>query len=122
MPYAIYKVLHLLGAFGVFTALGAICLQALSAAPAAPRVRRRSLSILHGVGGLLILISGFGMLATLGLTGAMPGWAWAKVVLWLILGVVVVLPARRPQTARWLLWVLPLLGGLAAWLGIAKPS
>lgn len=121
MPYAIYKVLHLLGAFGLFTALGALCLQALASAPDAERVRRRSLSILHGLGALLLLVSGFGMLATLGLTGAMPGWVWVKLVLWLILGAVVALPARRPQSARWLLWILPLLGGMAAWLAIAKP-
>lgn len=121
MQYAIYKLLHLVGAFGLFTALGALCLQALAAAPEGGRVRRRSLSILHGLGALLLLVSGFGMLATLGLTGAMPGWVWAKLVLWLILGAVVALPARRPQSARWLLWILPLLGGVAAWLGIAKP-
>lgn len=122
MPYALYKVLHLLGAFGLFTALGALCLQALAAAPAAERARRRSLSILHGLGALLLLISGFGMLATLGLSGAMPAWVWAKIVLWLVLGAVVALPARRPRSARWLLWILPLLGALAAWLAIAKPS
>ncbi|MGH9381519.1 MAG: hypothetical protein ACRD2Z_13010 [Thermoanaerobaculia bacterium] len=121
MPYAIYKVLHLLGAFGLFTALGALCVQALSGAPAAERARRRSLSILHGVGAVLLLVSGFGMLATLGLSGAMPGWAWAKVALWLVLGAVVMLPVRRPRSARWLLWILPLLGALAAWLAIDKP-
>lgn len=121
MPYAIYKVLHLLGAFGLFVALAAMCAQAMVAAPESAPVRRRSLSILHGVGAVLLLVSGFGMLATLGLSGAMPGWAWAKVILWLILGAAVMVPARRPQSARWLLWILPLLGAVAAWLAIAKP-
>jgi hypothetical protein len=117
MDFETLKILHLLGAFGLFTALGAICLQALSGHTA----RRPLLSALHGGGLLLMLITGLAMLMPLARAGGPMGWSVGKLVIWLILGGVTVLPKRKPETAKWLLWVIPLLGGLAAWLAIAKP-
>lgn len=117
MHYQWLMIVHLLGAFGLFTALGAICLQALSGSTA----RRPLLSALHGGGLLVMLITGLAMLVPLARTGGPMGWSVGKLVIWLILGGVTVLPRRKPETAKWLLWVIPLLGGLAAWLAIAKP-
>jgi hypothetical protein len=37
------------------------------------------------------------------------------------MGGLLVLPYRAPGLARTVLWSLPVLGALAAWLGIAKP-
>lgn len=118
MHYEWMKILHLFGAFGLFTALGAMCLQALSSGEVS---RRPLLMILHGGGLLLMLITGLAMLMPLARSGAPMGWSVGKLVIWLILGGITVLPKRKPETAKWLLWVIPLLGGVAAWLAVAKP-
>ena len=42
----------------------------------------------HGIGLVVLLVSGFGNLAKLGMTAHMPGWVIAKMVLWLVLGMI----------------------------------
>ena len=68
-----------------------------------------------------MLLGGFGMLAKLGMTGGLPGWAIAKVVLWLFVGGLLAVPLRMPQFAKPLWFLLPVVGGLGAWLAITKP-
>ena len=75
----------------------------------------------HGVALLLILVAGFGLMARLGLFGAIPLWAWAKIVLWLLLGAAIFLLKRNPRWATGLWVTFPLAGALAAWLAVAKP-
>ena len=73
----------------------------------------------HGLAGLLILVTGFGMLGALHL--GFPVWAWCKLAIWLILGGIVVAVRKSAAAARWLWWLLPLLGVVAAWLALTKP-
>lgn len=115
MSYTTYKILHIVAVLFMFTSLGAI------AVLAGRDGVRRTATIVHGIGLAVVLVAGFGLLARLGFFGDIPGWAWAKIVLWLALGAAVV-PLRRRwgSPAAWLL-VLPVLGGVAAWLAIAKP-
>ena len=63
------------------------------------------------------------MLARLGfLHGAnFPGWLWVKIIIWVILSAVVLLPYRRPGLAKPLLLVLPLLAGVAVYMALYKP-
>lgn len=122
MSLAAYKVLHLLSAFLLFAALGGFTLSAL-ARRGGDREQGRSLAAAsHGIALVLLLITGFGGLARLAISNPAlwPGWVWAKVVIWLLLGAAVMV-RRFPGAASFLWWLWPLLGGVAAWLALYKP-
>lgn len=114
-----YHVLHIAGVVGLFGALGGAAVHAGNALGAEQTAWRKSLRVLHGVSLLVILVAGFGMLARL--DAGFPGWAVAKLVLWFLMGGLLAVPYRAPGLARPVLWSLPVLGALAAWLAIAKP-
>ena len=82
---------------------------------------RKWSAMFHGIGLLVTLVAGFGLLAKLGYMAALPGWAVAKLVIWLILGGLPALIYRKPKLAK-LFWVLILaFAGTAAWLATTKP-
>lgn len=117
-----YNVVHIVGIILLMSALGAVAFHAMAGGTKAPNPARRLLASLHGAGAFLILLGGFGMLARVGFPhgGNFPGWLWVKIVVWTVLAVAAFLPYRRPQLALPLLLSLPLLGGLAAYMGIYK--
>jgi len=123
LPYAFYKVVHIVGIVLVMSALGGIAVHALSGGTKQSNAARRLVVALHGTGVLLILVGGFGMLARLGFRhGAMfPGWLLVKLGVWGLLGAAVALPYRRPTLARSMLVVVPLLAALAAYMAVYKP-
>lgn len=116
-----YNVVHIVGIVLIMAALGGIAASAES--PARPAWTRRGSLAFHLIGVFLILLGGFGMLARLGIVqgSSWPGWIWAKVVIWGILGVAAFVPRRFPRTALPVMAALPLLGGLAAYMAIYKP-
>lgn len=117
-----YKVLHILGTMLLFAALGG---SLITWRDGGPSPRGRSLiGMTHGLALVLILVTGFGALARLGMSnpGIWPLWMWIKVVVWLALGGAVVLIRRSPRSAGLLWWLLPILGALAGYLAISKPS
>lgn len=120
--FQLYNVVHIVGIVFLMAGLGGIALTAGSAASETQSTRRFAM-VFHGVGVFLILLGGFGMLARLGIVRgtSWPGWVWAKAIIWGMLGVVAFIPYRFPRTARPLLLLLPVLGGLAAYLAIYKP-
>lgn len=119
MDYLTYKLLHVIGVLLVFVALGGAAFA--SAAGAAGPATRRLAGILHGVGLLVLLVSGFGTLARLEIHWPWPGWVIGKAVLWLLLGAALPLSRRLPgRPALWSL-VFVALGGVAAWLALLKP-
>lgn len=120
MSYPVYKLLHLVGLFLVFTSMGGLVLHAAQGGSRHGLARGLVFGT-HGIGLLLLLVSGFGMLARLGMTSNIPGWAWAKVVVWLVIGGLAALPLRVPALARPLWVVVPILGTLAAWLALFEP-
>ena len=107
--------IHIAGGFLLFGAVGALCLGAGDD----PRGRKLA-TIGHGVGLLLILLTGIGILFR-GHLG-FPLWIWGKLVIWLLMGAIVVLIRRAPGLRVPLFFLLPILGGIAAWLAIARPS
>jgi hypothetical protein len=120
VSYALYKVLHLLGVMLLFLSLGGAAAAGLGGVGREPRVRKL-LSATHGVALVILLVAGFGLLARLGLRWPFPGWAWAKIAIWVLLGGALALTTRRPSLAR-LAWLLaPVLGLAAALLAIYKP-
>lgn len=117
MDLNVYRLLHLAGVIFLFTAIGGAMLAHRDGAAGA--AARKLSSITHGISLLIILVAGFGALAKLGL--AMPGWAWAKLVVWLILGAAPVFVRKRPDLMTLWWWLLPILGVVAAWLARYKP-
>ncbi len=113
-----YNVLHVLGILFAFTALGGATLRALAGTGEDAPGRKLAI-ITHGVALLLILVSGFGMLAKLKL--GFPLWVWAKLVIWLLIGASIALIRRLPAHASLFWFALPVLGAIAAYLAIYKP-
>lgn len=124
MDYLTYKTLHVLGGFLLFTSLGGLMLSALSTGKPAEGKARKLAAMTHGIALAVILISGFGLLAKLQIPHdwLFPPWVWAKLVVWLLMGGVIVLIRKRPEWLRALWILLPLLGGVAAYLAFYKPS
>jgi len=116
MSYFSYKILHLFAVLLLFTSLGS-----LAAAGSGGERLRRLASVAHGVALAVILVAGFGLLARLGLFGSIPGWAWFKIGLWLLLGLAVLPLRRKPEWTVWLWPLIPVVGGLAAWMAVQKP-
>lgn len=120
MSYNLFKVLHLLGIFLLFAALGGAILRRVGNRDAPPRDDATKLAgITHGVALVILLVTGFGLLGSLGL--GVPAWAWAKLAVWLVMGAIVAVIRRAPDHAKALWWSLPILGLIAAWLAIYKP-
>lgn len=117
MPYAIYKLLHVVGLMLLFLGIGGLLLGARSEQGRASK----GPAILYGVGLAVMLVAGFGMMARLGIDWPWPGWLVAKLAVWLTIGALPVLVGRQilPRGLAWLLAAV--LGGVAAWLAINKP-
>lgn len=123
--YAIYKVIHLFAIALAFTAIGGLNVAVINGATKASNQARKLISALHGLALFLLLLGGFGMLARLGIANggvaSFPGWLWAKLALWVLLGGIVAVPYRKPELARPLFWATPVIALVAAWLAIYKP-
>jgi hypothetical protein len=131
IPYATYKVVHYLGIFLLLTALAATLGRAAGFAvhatagggATAPDPWKRRLGITHGIALFLILLGGFGMLARLDVTHGLglPGWIWAKLGIWTLLGGTIVLARRSPALSGRLLVAVPALAVLAGIVALYKP-
>ena len=118
MSVLLYKVLHVFGILLAFVALGGATMRAMSG-DRDKDSGSRLVGITHGIALLIILISGFGLIAKLGY--GFPGWVWAKVVIWLLVGGLIALIRRMPQHATVFWFAIPVLGGVAAYLALYKP-
>jgi len=116
--YEAWKVFHIAGALVLFAALGAL------AAGRAGGGDGRTGKALHGAGLALLLLTGFALLAKLGLGG--PGswgtWVWIKLGVFVLLGASLTALRRLERAAGWLLAGALLLGALAAWAAVVKPG
>lgn len=121
MELATYRVIHILSMALLFTAMGGLLLA--SRAGVTTGASRKTAGMTHGIALILLLVTGFGALARIGLSnpGVWPAWLWFKFLIWLVFGGVLVLVRRAPRATTLLWWVLPILGGLAAYLAIYKP-
>lgn len=116
MSYTIYLLLHILGAVMVLAAAGGVAVHAANGGRREDNDLRGLLAAMHGVGLVLSVVSGFGILGA-----NVPGWAWAKLIIWLFFGAALTLPYRNQALAKPLVVVLPLLAAVAAWLALYKP-
>lgn len=118
MSLLTYKVLHILGLMLVFSSLGGLLFHSLGGGGTKHRGHKLA-GASHGIGLVLVLVSGFGMLAKL--KAGFPLWVIAKLVIWLIFGGVIALIRRMPGQATALWLALPLLGAAAGYLALFKP-
>ncbi len=111
MDYATYKIIHLIGIAALALSVGGML---------AGGGNRKLFSILQGVALLVMLVSGFGLLAKLKL--GFPHFAMVKAFLWVVIGGMPVILRR---------FCVPIIGGIAisltligimAWLGVVKPA
>ena len=122
MPYPFYKVVHFLGIFTMLTVLAAMSMHAMKGGTKADVPHRRPLMIAHGVATLFALTGGFGMLARLGaFHGALPGWVFLKLALWLVLAAAPWFVHRGRTIARAAIVALPLVAALGGAIALYKP-
>ena len=121
-PRNFYEVIHIIGIAMLFVSIGGVAVHAANGGTKANTSTRGVVAAMFGLGSFLILLGGFGMMARLGLVrGAPPGWLAVKMVIWLVLSAIVLLPYRRPALARPFLVLLPLLAGVAVYMALYKP-
>lgn len=121
ISYEVYKVIHLTGIALILLGLGVV-IGGFAVSKALPPRLRMTAFMTHGLGMLIALIGGFGMAARLGLVHGLPAWIYAKLVIWLLLGVGVALARRKAQWSLPLVIIFALLVGAAASFAIWKPT
>lgn len=111
MPYEFYKVLHIVSVILVLLGLTAWLYSG-----------KRSFSILHGVALLLVLVSGFGLAARLGMMSGLPGWVWVKLTVWVLLGAAAVFVKKKTLAPgiQVFLWIV--LASVAICMAVYKPA
>lgn len=114
----VYLLLHFSGILLVFFAYGSLVTRALliraagaNTLPASTLGGKKLGAIVSGLGLLMILVSGFGMVAAMQL--GWPLWVIIKIIIWVLLGSLVGVLNRKPNLSP-LMWVLTLALGLAA--------
>ena len=83
----------------------------------------RRLTGLHGSALVLVLLGGFGMLARIGVPEGvlLPGWIWAKLAIWTVVGGLIVVARRKGAWSAPALFLLPFLVAGAGVLAFTKP-
>ncbi len=111
MDYPTYKIIHLIGVAALALGIGGMM---------AGGANRKIFSILQGIALLVMLVSGFGLLAKLHL--GFPHFAMVKTVIWVVLGIIpMILRRLRVPVAAGIAISLSLIG-IMAWLGVMKPA
>lgn len=122
MSYQFYLVVHLIAVFMIVVSLGSIAVHMLNGGTRENFKPRKAMAMIHGIGLLVALIAGFGLLAKLGaMRSGLPGWAIAKLVIWLVAGGFPVFIYRKPKIAALNLLMVFVLAGAAAYLAAFKP-
>ena len=120
MSYEFYKILHICGLLLTFSSLAAGLFPQFAGAALQGSTRKFAF-IGHGLGILLLLVSGFGLAARLQYFGSLPTWIYVKLAIWLYFGGAIVLVKRKYQWGWKLMSVFIVLGGVAASIAITKP-
>jgi hypothetical protein len=110
MGYTTYQIIHLIGLATVALGTGGMMANADN---------KKLFAIWQGVGLIVILVSGFGMLAK-GKLG-FPHFAMAKTIVWLVLGMMPLIIRKLKMNVCLAIVISLTLVGIAAWLGLTKP-
>ncbi len=117
MPYEFYKVLHYTGLIITFTSLSGYIFYVMQDKTNA---KKKFFSILHGIGLLILLVSGFGLAARLGFMSQLPVWVYIKIALWLVVGAALTMIKRQVMGPMALYAFVVVLGVLAAVTAVTK--
>ena len=82
--------------------------------------KRKTFAMLQGLGLLVMLVSGFGLIAKLG--GGFPHFAIVKIVLWLVIGMLPMLFRKLKTPLPAAILISLILVGTMAYLGVVKPA
>jgi len=112
--------MHIFGAFLMVAVYAALGLWAMNERPLEENKYEKLGLAAHGIGSLLIVIAGFGMLASLYPEDSMMsfGWVHVKLTLWLMLGGGITLLRKKPEYASSILLAALGIVTLAAAIGI----
>lgn len=116
-----YEIVHIIGIALLFAAMGGVAVHAANGGTKATSRTRSLVTAVHGLGALLVLTGGFGMMARLKLFGPPPTWLLIKMVIWLLLAGIILMPYRNPSLSKPFFVGLPLLAGVAAYMAVFKP-
>jgi uncharacterized membrane protein len=117
----VYKMLHFVAIFAVVMVLGGIGFMAfISRYQDHPW--RKAAAIIHGIGVFLILLSGFGMLARLGLTSGLPNWVIVKIAMLVFVAGVLMPLKRLPKLSFVFLTLVLIAVTFAGYVGSFKPE
>ena len=121
MSYSFYNWLHIFSLLGVFTCLGAISIYVAGGGLREHFPFRRALGMTHGLGMLISFVAGFGLMTRGGYSFSENPWLFAKLGIWLLLGLspFFVWRVRGPGAQR-LFWVFIGMGILGSYLAIFK--
>lgn len=120
MSYEVYKIIHLVSIVLLFSGLMGLLTVRMAGVELAPNIRKL-VFMSHGIGILFVLVSGFGLLARLGLTQNIPGWVFGKLTIWVILGGAVALVKRKGHMGWPIFLLLMAIFATAAYLAVVKP-
>lgn len=120
MSYEFYKVLHLTGLMLLFFGFGATLILSYAGVPFQGKSKMLAF-VTHGVGLLFLIVSGFGLLARLGLVQQLPGWVHAKITIWVLMGLAISLARRKGKFGLPVTILLIGIGMTAAIIAINKP-
>ncbi len=121
-PRDAYEIVHLIGIAMLFVAIGGVAGHAANGGTKANTATRGLVGGTFGVGSFLILLGGFGMMARLDMMKDLPpNWLIVKMLVWLLLSGIVLVPYRKPALAKPFLLILPLFAGLAVYMAVYKP-
>jgi hypothetical protein len=111
MDYSTYKIIHLIGIAALALGLGGMM---------AGGENRKTFAIIQGIALVVMLFSGFGLLAKLHL--GFPHFAMAKVAIWLVIGTLPMMLRCAKMRLLGAVCITLALIGVMAWLGVMKPA
>ncbi|MBC7420106.1 MAG: hypothetical protein H7328_05210 [Bdellovibrio sp.] len=120
ISYEVYKILHLLGLVLLFSGLVGLLTVRMSGGKLEGSTKSL-VFVSHGVGLVLLLVSGFGLVARLQLTQNMPNWIYVKLAVWLFMGGALTLVKRKGQIGWPLYLSLLIVFLIAAYFAVYKP-
>ncbi|MDF1753133.1 MAG: hypothetical protein P1U89_10195 [Verrucomicrobiales bacterium] len=117
MEYILHiKVLHLVGAFCLFAGIGG-----LFGIGENRNQINRAVASLHGLGLLLLFLTGFAMQGLNKAIVGFPMWLTVKIVLWIAMVLIFVFIKRAKMSTFAGIIISILIGGVAAYLCLFKP-
>lgn len=101
----------------IFLSLGGLICRSILATD--ERRLKRLSGITVAIGLILALVSGFGLIAKLGI--GFPGWIIAKLTIWITIGGLIAVINRNRMFGVVFWWLVISLGCTAAYLAVIKP-